>query len=103
MAEIVLGMASPHAFGGGDPLQMEANRQKDSSDRRMNYAALLEQAKAERPWLVDEVTDDKMQARYDQAMVGLDSLAELLQRMAPDVLVVVGDDQYEQFQDGNMP
>ena len=46
MAEIVLGMASPHAFGGGDPLQMEANRQKDSSDRRMNYAALLSRSQA---------------------------------------------------------
>lgn len=103
MAHTVLGMASPHAFGGGNPLQMEANRQKDMTDRRMNYGELLERAKKERPWLVDEVTVEKMQARYDRAMAGVQALGELLQQTAPDVLVVVGDDQYEQFQDDNMP
>lgn len=103
MAEIVLGMASPHAFGGGTPLQMEANRQKDMTDRRMNYPELLELAKQRRPWLADEVTVEKMQARHERAMEGVTALGELLRNTAPDVLVVVGDDQQEQFHDDNMP
>jgi len=103
MAEIILGMASPHAFGGGTPLQMEANRQKDMTDRRMNYADLLERARAERPWLEAEVTVEKMQDRYDRAMAGVQALGDLLREAAPDVLVVVGDDQKEQFQDDLMP
>jgi hypothetical protein len=57
MAQISLGMASPHAFGGGTPLAMQANRQKDSTDRRMDYASLLVRARKERPWLIEEVTD----------------------------------------------
>jgi len=44
-----------------------------------------------------------MQARYDRATAGVQALGELLKRSAPDVLVVVGDDQYEQFQYDNMP
>lgn len=103
MAEIVLGMASPHAFGGGTPEMMQANREKDSTDRRMDYASYLELAKRERPWLADEVTVEKMQARYNRAMDGVRALGQALEDAAPDVLVVVGDDQYEQFQDNNMP
>src|SRR5438093_2641829 len=103
MADIVLGMASPHAFGGGSPDQMQANREKDQTDRRMDYPALLTRAQQERPWLADEVTVEKMQDRYERAMGGVKALADLLEETAPDVLVVVGDDQYEQFQDENMP
>jgi 3-O-methylgallate 3,4-dioxygenase len=103
MAEITLGMASPHAFGGGTPLAMAANRQKDATDRRMNYAELLERAKKERPWLAGEVSEDKMQARYDRVMTGVNALGAMLREAAPDVLVVVGDDQKEQFQEDNMP
>jgi 3-O-methylgallate 3,4-dioxygenase len=103
MAQITLGMASPHAFGGGTPLAMQANRQKDSTDRRMDYSSLLERAKKERPWLIEEVTEEKMQARYDRAIAGVNALGEMLREAAPDVLVVVGDDQKEQFHEQNMP
>lgn len=100
MAEIVLGLASPHAFGGGSPEDRLALRQKDETDRRMDYAALLARAS---PALAEELVDERMQARYDASQAGVHALGKILEQAAPDVLVVVGDDQKEQFQDDNMP
>ncbi len=100
MAEIGLGLASPHAFGGGSVQERVALRQKDETDRRINYQELLRSAP---PELDAGVTQERMQARYDIAQEGLRTLSELFRQTAPDVLVVVGDDQYEQFQDENMP
>jgi hypothetical protein len=94
---------APHAFGGGTPLAMKASRQKDATDRRLDYAALLARTKKERPWVVDEATGEKMQARYDRAMGAVNALGEMLRQENPDVLLVVGDDQKEQFQEQNMP
>ena len=100
MAEIVLGLASPHAFGGATTRDRAALLEKDKTDRRMSYADLLAKAPSS---LEDEVADDKMQARSDAAMAGVAELAGILRDAKPDVLVVVGDDQYEQFQNRNMP
>jgi 3-O-methylgallate 3,4-dioxygenase len=99
MARIVLGLASPHAFGGGSPEARAALRQKDETDRRINYGELLKRA----PDLRQELVEEEMQRRHDASQAGVNSVAQLLQELAPDLLVVVGDDQYEQFQDENMP
>jgi 3-O-methylgallate 3,4-dioxygenase len=100
MAEIVLGLASPHAFGGATTKNREALLEKDQTDRRFDYGSLLSKAPS---WIEDAVADDKMQARSDAALAGVAELSRILRETAPDVLVVVGDDQYEQFQDANMP
>jgi hypothetical protein len=44
-----------------------------------------------------------LQKRYDANQKGIARLAEALERIAPDVLVVLGDDQQEAFHDDNMP
>ena len=100
MAEIVLGLASPHAFGGATTKNRAALLEKDQTDRRMNYADLLAKAPA---WMEDAVADDQMQARSDAALAGVAELARILHDAEPDVLVVVGDDQHEQFHEANMP
>jgi hypothetical protein len=53
--------------------------------------------------VLDELRDDRLQARYAQCQVALAHTARLLEAMQPDVLVVVGDDQRELFLDDVMP
>src|SRR5690349_3573173 len=95
MAEVVLGLAASH----GPPVTMPASqwhmlREKDMHDKRMDYNALL---KAAKPGIADECTDERMQARYDAAQYALGNLHDVLREVKPDALVVVGDDQNEQF------
>jgi hypothetical protein len=101
MAEIVLGLGASH----GPPVTMPASqwpllREKDMRDKRMDYEALLKTA---RPGMEDECTDERMAARYDAAQRALGTLRQELLSAAPDVVVVVGDDQNEQFGSDQMP
>lgn len=101
MAEIVLGIGASH----GPPVTMPASqwhmlREKDMRDKRMDYNALLKLAK---PNIEEECTDQRMQARFDAAQRALGTLHDVLQQAAPDVVVVVGDDQNEQFGPDQMP
>ena len=101
MADIVLGLAASH----GPPVTMPASqwhmlREKDEKDKRMNYNALLKVVPAR---IADECTDERMQARYDAAQRALGKLHDVLREAKPDVLVVVGDDQNEQFGLDQMP
>lgn len=101
MAQIILGLATPHAPQLRLPFEAwAALREKDETDRRIDYAGMLRRA---RPGLEDEVVEGTMRARYDSIQAQLKALGEVLAKAAPDVIVVVGDDQQEQFKDENMP
>ena len=101
MANIVLGMATPHAPQLRLPLEgWYALREKDETDRRINYAELLRKAK---PDMDQELADDRLRERYDACQQNLAALRKVLTQASPDVVVVVGDDQHEQFKDDNMP
>ena len=101
MAEIVLGLAASH----GPPVTMPASqwpllKEKDMKDKRMDYTALL---KAARPNLDEECTPERMEARFEAAQAALGTLRNVLIEAAPDVVIVVGDDQNEQFGSDQMP
>lgn len=101
MAKIVLGMATPHAPQLRLPVEgWRALQAKDETDRRIKYDDLLRRVK---PNMQDELTDQVMQERWDACQQNLGSLRQVLAQAAPDVIVVVGDDQHEQFKDDNMP
>jgi len=101
MANIVLGLATPHAPQLRLPLEgWYALREQDESDRRINYAELLRKAK---PDMDRELADDRLAERYHACQQNLGALRNVLAQAAPDVIVVVGDDQHEQFKDDNMP
>jgi len=101
MAKIVLGVATPHAPQLRLPIEgWYALREKDETDRRINYAGLLAKAK---PDMDRELADDVLRQRYDTCQANLGMLRDKLAATQPDVLVVVGDDQHEQFKDSNMP
>lgn len=101
MARIILGMATPHAPQLRLPLEgWTALRQKDETDRRIDYATLLRRAK---PTIEEELTPERMDERYNACQASLRLLASRLAEATPDTIVVVGDDQHEQFLEQNMP
>ena len=101
MASIVLGLGASH----GPQTHMPASAwpllaEKDRHDPRIDYEALLDRAPAE---IADEITPEKMQEHYEAGQEAARRLGTVLAECAPDVVVVVGDDQHEQFQPSNLP
>src|SRR5436309_5956837 len=109
MAKIVLGMASSHA----PQLAMPPDQWRAYGDRARTQAEHWFSGKTYSfEQLVDtrrenhfenEITDDKFQTRFNACQKAIAHLAETLNRVAPDVSIMFGDDQHEAFDDGNMP
>ena len=101
MAHVVSGAATPHApqlrlsFEGWLAL-----RSKDEADRRIDYRALETRAK---PDIEVEIAEDRMRQRYDAVKNNLRVLGQTLQETQPDVIVMLGDDQSEQFKENCKP
>jgi hypothetical protein len=102
MAEIVIGIGTSHS----PQLSIRAKDwakllgDKDKTDPRLDYQALLQKAK---PGLDKELTEDKFRERDEACLAGIEVLGDALKAAKPDVVVVFGDDQQEQFHDDNMP
>ncbi len=110
MADIVLGLGSSHspqlstppdlwmAYGEGD------NRHRElwaSDGKPYTFEELL--ATADRSVIEKELTEDKFQTRYRACQQGIATLGQTLEKAAPDIIVMIGDDQLELFNEGNMP
>ena len=109
MAQIVLGLGTSHSPQLSTPPDLWRNhgeRDKRNPDLRKpdgrvyTYEEVLSSAS---PSLQKELTPDKWQARYDACQKGIAQVGATLADVAPDVLVMIGDDQKELFQDDNMP
>ena len=101
MAKIVLGIGTSHS----PQLSVRASdwavlREKDEHDPRLDYQKLVQRAK---PNLDRELTSEKFRQRDEACQKAIKTLGDTLQKVNPDVVVVFGDDQHEQFQDDNMP
>ena len=101
MAKLVLGLATSHS----PQLSVHVDRwallrEKDEYDPRLDYKALLGRAK---PGIAQEITAEKMRQRYDACQKAMGILGDILRQAEADVIVVLGDDQQEQFHDDNMP
>jgi hypothetical protein len=101
MAEIILGVASSH----GPQLRTPAERwhlflEKDQNDRRFDYQELLIKAK---PEIRNQLSGEIFQAKYDACQAALAQLRDGLAAAAPDAVIIIGDDQHEQFWEDNMP
>jgi len=101
MAKIVLGIGTSHS----PQLSVRATdwqvlREKDEHDPRLDYQSLIQRAK---PNLESELTAEKFRQRDEACQKAIKTLGDTLRKVNPDVVVVFGDDQHEQFQDDNMP
>ena len=109
MAEIVLGIASSHGPLLGSPAEdflKHADRDinnkahLDLEGQQLTYGELL--AKAD-PGLSDELLPEVVEERVAGCQAGIARLAAALDAVSPDVVVVIGDDQHEQFHEDNQP
>lgn len=109
MAKIVLGIGSSH----GPQLHLPPDQwwRRVESDKRnpelwfrgRTYAFDdLVRERSSEP-LEQELAPERWQERFDRCQGRIAGLAETVARVAPDVAVVLGDDQKESFLDDNMP
>ncbi len=104
MANIVLGLGTSHSPQLSIPwTEWSLLREKDETDPRLDYQALLKSAKQRKPDLERDLTEEKWRERYDACQKAIARLGELLRQAKPDLVVIFGDDQHEQFHDDNMP
>src|SRR5512144_2178779 len=101
MAKIVLAIGTSHS----PQLSVRADewhllREKDEHDPRLDYPELLRRAK---PNIHQELTDTNMRERDEACQKAIATLGDALREAKADVIVIFGDDQHEQFDDGNMP
>jgi 3-O-methylgallate 3,4-dioxygenase len=109
MARIVLGLGSSHSPQLSTPPELwplHGERDKrnpgllDRDGTHLSYDDLLAKA---HPSLAGEVTPEKWQARYEACQKGIATLSKTFAQVAPEVAIIIGDDQEELFSDDNMP
>lgn len=109
MAQIVIGMGASHTplltLESEDWLQRaaadHANPALNLSDgRQLTYAELFEEVG---PKYADQVTAELLASKATHCAQSLDHLASALEAAAPDIVIIVGDDQRELFDANNQP
>ncbi len=110
MAEIVLGLGTSHSgLLSMLPDTWASQGERDKRNPELignngivsNYEGLLETADLSR--IAKEITPEKFQQRHQRNQNGIANLSKALYKAKLDILVMVGDDQHEYFQDDNMP
>ncbi len=109
MAEIVLGIGTSHSPLLNSPAddyakhaENDATKRKllDKNGRPISYADLLAQAD---PALVSQIKPEIFVERAARCTANIERLAGVIAEAKLDTLIVVGDDQNEQYSDDNMP
>lgn len=109
MAQIVLGLGtshSPQLSTPPEPWRNHGERDKRNPDLRKPDGRVYayEEVLASAPLSIQqELTPDTWRARHDACQKGIAHVGATLADVAPDVLITIGDDQKELFQDDNMP
>lgn len=110
MAKIVMGIGSSHspallmepsawlARAAADDKSVFALH--DFSGKRVSYEELLSKAD---PAVLDEITMEKMTERHEANQKAMVELIRRLDAAKPDLVIVIGDDHKEVFDDDNMP
>ncbi len=98
MAKLVAGMASSHAFTLLDPEKWDEYRERNRSGYKRRYGV--------EPPVHPKVAEESLEEnrlRYERVKSGLDYLREKLRKKRPDALILVGDDQSENFKEDSLP
>lgn len=109
MAKIVLGIGASHsplmALAGEHWVErarddMRNQKLNTSDGRYISYDELAAETGA--PWAAD-ATEARFKELEAASQAALDRIADALEQAAPDVVVIVGDDQLELFDHANLP
>jgi 3-O-methylgallate 3,4-dioxygenase len=108
MAELVLGLGSSHSPLLNSPpedyerhAEIDVRRKLfDNAGRSVSYDELAAQAS---PTIAQQITPDVLSERSRRCVDHIGRLSRALADAELDALIVVGDDQNEQFRDDNMP
>src|ERR1035441_9643415 len=95
MGKLTLGMASSHAFTLMDPSTWDAFRLRNRQGYERRYGQLPLEHAAE----IASETDTIVRERYERIDGALIRLRSTLERQRPDAIVIVADDQDENFTD----
>lgn len=98
MARIVAGMASSHALALTPPDQWDLRRQVTRQNYERRYGVLP----PERPE-IDGETPEANAERHQRLYGALERLRERIDQLRLDTIVLVGDDQDENFREDNLP
>jgi 3-O-methylgallate 3,4-dioxygenase len=100
MAEVTLGIGSSHSPMLSAPHEALAQLGELDRSRLPEFAAKTRESAS---WIARELTPEVTKARHEATQAAIRELRGLLAKEAPDVLVVVGDDQDEWFSADNQP
>jgi hypothetical protein len=98
MGKLVAAMASSHAYTFLEPEVWDKRREHT----RANYKRRFGVEPPDQPQVAEE-TLDANKARYKNIRNGLAFLGERLNALRPDILLIIGDDQNENFLENNLP
>lgn len=102
MAEIVLGIGTSHSPMLSTPWEaFGIHAERDRANPDVPDFERLAREKAS--WIARELRPEVTRARHDATQAAIARLSEILAATAPDVLVVVGDDQAEWFSADSQP
>src|SRR5947207_276676 len=110
MAKIVLGIGtshSPHLSTAFDQWDLHVDR--DHKNRHLHFRGgvytyeELEKLREGERIAERELGEERWRAKHEACERAIDALGETLADVAPDVVVIVGDDQREMFLDDGMP
>lgn len=108
MADIVFGVASSHTpqlSSGVDMWPDHAARDQRYSllGKDAGYHTYAEVLAGADPRIADELRPEVWERKYHRAQAAVEALSAALSAAAPDVAVVIGDDQRELFLDDGIP
>lgn len=98
MGNIVAAIASSHAFALIEPSEWDKLRDRN----RKGYAQRYGSEPPDHPRIFEE-TDADLEVRYGRVRAALGQLHKTLETTRPDALLVIGDDQNENYTSENVP
>jgi hypothetical protein len=103
MAKIVLGLATSHS----PMLCVPANAWVTSDGAKGQHDPSLgdyrELYRENAAGVALQITPETCRERYQAVQGAVDTMAQMLQRVSPDVVISIGDDHYEMFPEDHMP
>jgi hypothetical protein len=98
MAKLIAGMASSHAYTFLEPNVWDKRREHT----RSNYKRRFGVEPPDQPQVAQE-TLEANEARYKNISDGLSFLRDKINTLRPDILLLIGDDQNENYLENNLP